>query len=143
MHERRCRLERPEEISIALGVTSKKALRAAADDQIEPSQAGRPALALGAPIRLERSVRAGTELPREPLWLPERQEISMLDSGFMTDRSDFLAAATPDAKRLSELADVDCLVLIGEPGLGKTTELKGEYRRIGTSLPGRRPRAAG
>lgn len=58
----------------------------------------------------------------------------MLDSGFMTDRSDFLAAATPDAKRLSELADIDCLVLIGEPGLGKTTELTAEHRRVSTSL---------
>ncbi len=58
----------------------------------------------------------------------------MLDSGFMTDRSDFLSAATPDAKRLSELADIYCLVLIGEPGLGKTTELKAEYRRADASL---------
>jgi hypothetical protein len=59
----------------------------------------------------------------------------MLDAGFMTDRSDFLAAATPDAKRLCELADIDCLVLIGEPGLGKTTELKAEYHRVDNSLP--------
>lgn len=58
----------------------------------------------------------------------------MLDAGFMTDRSDFVAAATPEAKRLPELAAIPCLVLIGEPGLGKTTDMKTEFRRVDASL---------
>lgn len=68
-------------------------------------------------------------------WLPEGQEIPLPDAGFMTDRADLLEAANPEAKALSKLAGIDCLVLIGEPGLGKTTEMKAEYHRVDADLP--------
>jgi hypothetical protein len=72
------------------------------------------------------------EAPR--YWLPEGQEIPVIDSGFMPDRQGPLAAVLPDAKSLVELADTSCLVLIGEPGLGKSTAMKAEYKRIAASL---------
>jgi hypothetical protein len=52
----------------------------------------------------------------------------------MPDPEGPLAAGLPEAKSLVDLRDTHCLVLIGEPGLGKTTAMKAEYRSIATSL---------
>lgn len=72
------------------------------------------------------------EAPR--YWLPEGKEIPLLDAGFMLDPEGPLAAALPEAKSLLDLRDVPCLVLIGEPGLGKSTAMKAEHRSISETL---------
>jgi hypothetical protein len=66
------------------------------------------------------------EAPR--YWIPQGKEIPLYDDGFIPDPEDELgAAAMPETLPLDELHDIDCLILIGEPGLGKTTAMKDEY----------------
>lgn len=52
----------------------------------------------------------------------------------MPDLTGWLSAAVPDAKRLSDVSDVRCLILIGEPGLGKTAAVRAEYDRVRAEL---------
>lgn len=52
----------------------------------------------------------------------------------MPDLSGWLSAAVPGAKRLADVSDVRCLILIGEPGLGKTTAMRAEYERVRAEL---------
>lgn len=72
------------------------------------------------------------EVPR--YWLPEGQEIPLFDAGFMPDPEGPLAAGLPETRSLLDLRDTHCLVLIGEPGLGKTTAMRAEYRSVTKSL---------
>lgn len=68
-------------------------------------------------------------------WGPEGSEIPLLDVGFMPDPSGrWTGAYVPEMAELSELSATSCLVLIGEPGLGKTTALKSEFARISSQL---------
>jgi hypothetical protein len=70
-------------------------------------------------------------------WLPLGQEIPVIDNGFMPDPTDWWAGAyVPEAKALDALAEVPCLILIGEPGLGKTTSMRAEYERVRGGITG-------
>lgn len=54
-------------------------------------------------------------------WYPRGQEISLSDEGFLPDPEDkALRFFNPDAVTLESLTDQKCLVLLGEPGIGKT-----------------------
>jgi hypothetical protein len=80
-----------------------------------------------------RFVKQGRfEAPR--YWIPEGKEIPLYDAGFMPDPEGPFGAGLPDTRSLDQLRDTNCLVLIGEPGLGKTTAMEAEYRSIATSL---------
>ena len=64
-------------------------------------------------------------------WLPYGEEIPLLDDGFMPDPSDrWLGGYVPDFRSLKDLGDIPLLILIGEPGLGKTTALRSEFERV-------------
>jgi hypothetical protein len=80
---------------------------------------------------------AGQQRPYEAprYWIPEGKEIPLYDAGFMLDPEGPLGAGLPEARALDALRDTHCLVLIGEPGLGKTTAMRAEYRSVIRSLP--------
>jgi hypothetical protein len=57
-------------------------------------------------------------------WLPRDQPLRLDDAGFLPDPTDpFGQAANPQARQLEQLRDNRCLILLGEPGLGKSTAL--------------------
>jgi len=58
-------------------------------------------------------------------WLPDGAELEFDRSGFMPDPSNKWSAAwVPNVRSYAEIDERACLVLIGEPGLGKTTALQ-------------------
>jgi hypothetical protein len=60
-------------------------------------------------------------------WLPHAQPLRLDEVGFLPDPEDpYGQAANPQARSLGALKDVGCLVLLGEPGLGKSTALQSE-----------------
>lgn len=63
-------------------------------------------------------------------WLPADSELPLLDRGFMPDPRSGLTPWVPDAREFEEIAHIGCLILIGEPGLGKTTALGREVTRL-------------
>lgn len=64
-------------------------------------------------------------------WTLPDGKISLTDNGFLDDPTgSFGKYANPDLVSIDTLKDVGCLVLLGEPGLGKSTEITDLY--IGT-----------
>ena len=58
-------------------------------------------------------------------WLPDGDSLEFSDRGFMPDPSrKWSAAWVPNVRSYAQIDDKACLVLIGEPGLGKTTALE-------------------
>jgi hypothetical protein len=57
-------------------------------------------------------------------WIPPNEPLDLGDAGFLPDPDEiFGRASNPAAVSSSQLPDVGCLILLGEPGLGKTTAL--------------------
>jgi predicted NACHT family NTPase len=57
-------------------------------------------------------------------WCPRSSQINPDDHGYLTDpESEYGKYANPDLVGLEAIADVPCLVLLGEPGIGKSQEL--------------------
>jgi hypothetical protein len=60
-------------------------------------------------------------------WLPHTQPLRLDQVGFLPDpEGPYGQAANPQARALGALRDIGCLVLLGEPGLGKSTALRRE-----------------
>jgi hypothetical protein len=57
-------------------------------------------------------------------WVPRTGTIDLSDGGFLIDPTNPLWAGRMDAKQLPELASYRALVLLGEPGIGKSTALR-------------------
>ena len=58
-------------------------------------------------------------------WCPRGASVPLDDDGFLlSPTAKFARWIMPDVKPLSEISSVPCLVLLGEPGLGKSTELR-------------------
>lgn len=69
--------------------------------------------------------------PWTRFWSPRGSRIQLLDGGYLTDpETDFGRRVNPDLVRLSEVSKIRCLVLLGEPGLGKTSTLELEKAAI-------------
>lgn len=63
-------------------------------------------------------------------WLPRADQASLSDGGYLTDPDTSWGRYTnPNAVALDTLANISCLILLGEPGSGKTTALAMEYER--------------
>ena len=60
-------------------------------------------------------------------WCRREGKLSWDDLGFLEDPE---VSYNPDLVPFSKISNVPCLVLLGEPGIGKTTELKQEYKRV-------------
>lgn len=58
-------------------------------------------------------------------WCPREGSINLGNSGFLYDPDDqYGKALNPDLVTLKDIIDVPCLVLLGEPGIGKSTTIK-------------------
>src|SRR5450755_31317 len=72
----------------------------------------------------------------EPGWSVPRLcappgEIAVLDSaGFVVAPGSMYPAQNPQVCTIPELSPVECLVLLGDPGIGKSTVLAAEQRRL-------------
>jgi hypothetical protein len=70
-------------------------------------------------------------------WLPHGQPVSLDYAGFLPDpENPFGQAANPFVRSLDTLRDLGGLVLLGEPGLGKSTALSAERDRLRTTERG-------
>jgi hypothetical protein len=63
-------------------------------------------------------------------WLPAETQLPLIDRGFMPDPSNGPVSWVPEARTFEEISEIGCLMLIGEPGLGKTTALGREEARL-------------
>lgn len=63
--------------------------------------------------------------PWKRFWCAREGTISLADGGFVADpeRNGWLSL-NPDLRSFEEIADVPCLALLGEPGIGKSTALR-------------------
>lgn len=66
----------------------------------------------------------------ERLWVKHPGEIAYLDDGFVPAPGSLLSGYSSTTQPLSDLDAVSCLVLIGEPGAGKSTALDAEAQRL-------------
>ncbi|GAB4138873.1 MAG: hypothetical protein Fur0046_13680 [Cyanobacteria bacterium J069] len=58
-------------------------------------------------------------------WCPRSENINLADGGYLYDPdAEWGKAYNPDLVSLEAIADVPCLVLLGEPGIGKSQELE-------------------
>jgi predicted NACHT family NTPase len=58
-------------------------------------------------------------------WCPRSSQINLGDRGYLTDpESEYGKYANPELVGLEAITDVPCLVLLGEPGIGKSQELE-------------------
>lgn len=62
-------------------------------------------------------------------WAPHAGIVDLSEAGFMRDPGD-LSHGIYSLKRLDALSEVPALVLLGEPGMGKSTVLKLEHERL-------------
>jgi hypothetical protein len=73
-------------------------------------------------------------------WIPHTGVLDLSDAGFLRDPVDDYFG--PDVLRpLSELMGYRALALLGEPGVGKSSELKREHVRIGALAEDARPQS--
>jgi predicted NACHT family NTPase len=57
-------------------------------------------------------------------WCPRSSQINLGDRGYLTDpESEYGKYANPELVGLEAIAEVPCLILLGEPGIGKSQEL--------------------
>jgi predicted NACHT family NTPase len=64
-------------------------------------------------------------------WCPRTGRIDLSDGGYMVDPdSEWGRIYNPDVVPFESIAGVPCLVLLGEPGIGKTVAMRGEYEAI-------------
>lgn len=58
-------------------------------------------------------------------WVPFNGQINFGDHGFLTDPDDaFGKIVNPDLDTFDKIHDQHCVIILGEPGIGKTTEFK-------------------
>jgi hypothetical protein len=57
-------------------------------------------------------------------WIPRDGRLNLGDSGFLVDPDgDYGASSNPDVLSFDKIQDTPCLILLGEPGTGKSTAL--------------------
>ena len=75
-----------------------------------------------------------TVTPIERVWVRHSGRLSYVDDGFVPDPDGPLAAYAPDVVKLPASTAGTCLVLIGEPGLGKSTALRADAERTASRV---------
>ena len=68
---------------------------------------------------------------RNRFWYPKNSSVYLADNGYLYDPEGEMGKYyNATLKRLSSLHDIGCLILLGESGSGKTTEMIEERRRL-------------
>jgi predicted NACHT family NTPase len=68
-------------------------------------------------------------------WCPPSGRINLADSGFLVDPDDpYGAALNPDVVPWDSISPGPCLILLGEPGIGKSSALDSEKQRTKEAL---------
>lgn len=62
-------------------------------------------------------------LPGSPLWIPPTGSLDLSDAGFLRDPT-VIFADPSELRTLPDLGNYRALVLLGEPGISKSTTLK-------------------
>lgn len=60
-------------------------------------------------------------------WIPRGGSISLSNGGYLSGERSYL---NPDLRTFTELMNLRCLVLLGEPGLGKSRTISSEYQKL-------------
>ena len=69
--------------------------------------------------------------PWKRFWCPRDKLFSLADGGYLYDPdAEYGELVNPDLASLAAFADCPCLVMLGEPGIGKSTEFEAEIRRV-------------
>lgn len=69
-------------------------------------------------------------------WVPHDSIIRLDEDGYLVDpEAKYGDVLNPDAVPFSEIADTPCLVLLGEPGIGKTTAMREAATEAKASCP--------
>src|SRR5439155_26020202 len=67
--------------------------------------------------------------PWKRFWCAREGTISLADAGFVADPEvDDWLSLNPELRSFEEIADIRCLALLGEPGIGKSTALRDAIR---------------
>jgi len=73
--------------------------------------------------------------PWKRFWCSRTGEISMTDNGFFLDpETEYASYYHKDVVSFEEIQQTPCLILLGEPGIGKTTTLNSEINVLKTRL---------
>lgn len=68
-------------------------------------------------------------------WCPRTGNINLSDGGYLSDPiSEFGKILNPDVVSFETIAGVPCLILLGEPGMGKSHTLEAELKFIDTNI---------
>src|SRR5271166_283336 len=61
-------------------------------------------------------------------WCPPAGRVNLSDNGFLVDPdAQYGSALNPDVVSWDKISPTACLILLGEPGIGKTTALRDEF----------------
>ena len=68
-------------------------------------------------------------------WCPRGGSLNLQDGGYLVDPDGTLGRRwNADLRTFDAIADLPCLVMLGEPGMGKTSTMRSERRAIDTSV---------
>jgi len=80
--------------------------------------------------------------PWKRFWYPREGQVSLADDGFLLYPDSEAAKYHPtDAVAFDAIRDVQCLILLGEPGIGKSNALKAEFEKVSQAISGCRDQA--
>jgi pimeloyl-ACP methyl ester carboxylesterase len=75
--------------------------------------------------------------PWKRFWYPREGQASLADDGFLLDPDSEAAKYHPtDVVAFEAISDTPCLILLGEPGIGKSIALKNEFENVEKSISG-------
>jgi len=73
--------------------------------------------------------------PWKRFWCGRTGSFSLNDNGFLIDpESEHAKYSHIDVKSFDEIQNIPCLILLGEPGSGKTTALEEEYQNLADNI---------
>jgi hypothetical protein len=84
---------------------------------------------------LKRRVIMTQIFPWKRFWCGRTGSFSLNDNGFLIDpESEYAKYSHIDVKSFGEIQNIPCLILLGEPGSGKTTALEEEYQNLTANI---------
>jgi len=76
-------------------------------------------------------VAIGEDYGWKRFWYPRGENINLSDGGYLTDPDGpYSNQFSPDLRPFKALAELPCLVLLGEPGIGKSTTMRAERNAV-------------